>query len=344
MTFRIICIGEPLAEISPTATGFDVAFGGDALHTAIQCARASAGTGITVDYVTAIGIDTLSQGLIDLLTREGVGTGWITRDPDRQIGTRTRTSGSGGDGDDSAARHMFDADGSPQLAAIAAADLVFISGSTIAILSPQASDRLWSALSDARGRGARIALRAPLQDSEKTAETRIDRVRQIADIVLPAAAEDGAGVDAGIDGAHLAALAAGVPDPQALAQARDVAPRVAGPRTARQAPRRMASVIRLRPEHLAEYTRLHADVWPGVLARLRASHITNYSIYLRRPEMLMFGYFEYTGDDFAADDAAIAADPVTQDWWAICGPMQKPFDTRAPGEWWAGMEEVFHAD
>jgi hypothetical protein len=24
--------------------------------------------------------------------------------------------------------------------------------------------------------------------------------------------------------------------------------------------------------------------------------------------------------------------------------LQKPLDTRAPGEWWAEMEEVFHVD
>ncbi|WP_435170292.1 L-rhamnose mutarotase [Falsirhodobacter sp. 1013] len=105
---------------------------------------------------------------------------------------------------------------------------------------------------------------------------------------------------------------------------------------------RMGHVIRLHPEDVAEYIRLHADVWPGVLARLRASHITNYSIFLRRSENLMFSYWEYLGADFAADNAAIAADPVTQRWWAICGPMQVPLDTRDEGEWWARMEEVFH--
>jgi len=25
-------------------------------------------------------------------------------------------------------------------------------------------------------------------------------------------------------------------------------------------------------------------------------------------------------------------------------PMQRPLETRAQGEWWANMEEVFHAD
>lgn len=105
---------------------------------------------------------------------------------------------------------------------------------------------------------------------------------------------------------------------------------------------RMGHVIRIRPEHIDEYRRLHAAVWPAVLARLAASNITNYSIFLRQPENLMFSYWEYRGTDFAADNAAIAADPETRRWWAICGPMQDPLDTRAEGEWWAPMDEVFH--
>jgi L-rhamnose mutarotase len=58
----------------------------------------------------------------------------------------------------------------------------------------------------------------------------------------------------------------------------------------------------------------------------------------------MFAYFEYHGTDFAADMAKMAADPKTQEWWKLCGPMQRPLDTRAQGDWWASMEEVFHVD
>lgn len=108
--------------------------------------------------------------------------------------------------------------------------------------------------------------------------------------------------------------------------------------------RRMGMLIGLRPEHAADYRRLHATVWPEVLARIAASNIRNYTIFLREPENLLFGYWEYLGDDFAADSAAIAADPVTQDWWKLCGPCQAPLESRAEGEWWAMMEEVFHTD
>ncbi len=108
--------------------------------------------------------------------------------------------------------------------------------------------------------------------------------------------------------------------------------------------KRYGSVIGLKPEHMAEYKRLHADAWPQVLAQIKASNIQNYSIYLREPENLMFAYFEYVGTDFAADMAKMAADPVTQKWWSVCNPMQTPLDSRADGEWWASTEEVFHLD
>jgi len=106
--------------------------------------------------------------------------------------------------------------------------------------------------------------------------------------------------------------------------------------------KRIASVIGLRHEGREEYERLHADVWPAVLERISASNVVNYSIF--RHGDVLFSYLEYIGDDFEADMAAIAADPVTQDWWAVCMPLQRPLDDRAEGEWWTTIPEVFHLD
>jgi L-rhamnose mutarotase len=105
---------------------------------------------------------------------------------------------------------------------------------------------------------------------------------------------------------------------------------------------RHGQLIGVRPDRLAEYTRYHAKVWPEILAMIRACHIRNYSIYLK--DGLLFAYFEYVGTDYDADMAKMAADPRTQEWWAIMKPLQKPLDTRAPGEWWSEMQEVFHTD
>ena len=107
---------------------------------------------------------------------------------------------------------------------------------------------------------------------------------------------------------------------------------------------RYGSVIGINAEKIAEYKALHAAVWPDVLAMVKSCNIRNYSIFLREPENLMFSYFEYHGENFAADMARMAADPRTQEWWKVCGPCQAPLSTRAKGEWWAGMNEVFHVD
>lgn len=106
--------------------------------------------------------------------------------------------------------------------------------------------------------------------------------------------------------------------------------------------KRVASVIGLTQEHAAEYEELHTHVWPAVLERITRSNIRNYSIFRHRD--VLFSYFEYVGDDFEADMAAMADDPETQRWWALCGPMQRPDPERAEGEWWREIPEIFHHD
>jgi len=107
-------------------------------------------------------------------------------------------------------------------------------------------------------------------------------------------------------------------------------------------PVRYGQVIRVRPERFAEYRRCHTAVWPGVLATITRCHIRNYSIFHR--DGVLYAYFEYWGDDFAADMERMAADPDTRRWWDLMEPMQDPLPDRAAGEWWARMEEVFHLD
>lgn len=111
--------------------------------------------------------------------------------------------------------------------------------------------------------------------------------------------------------------------------------------------KRYGLIIGLEPEKLEEYKRLHAAVWPEVLAQIRKSNIRNYSIFLKQlPDgtYYLFSYFEYIGGDFAADMADMASDPRTQEWWELCEPCQRPLPDRAEGAWWAAMEEVFHCE
>ena len=106
--------------------------------------------------------------------------------------------------------------------------------------------------------------------------------------------------------------------------------------------KRFGQLIGLRPDKLEEYKAYHVKVWPEVLETIRKCHIHNYTIFHRQG--LLFAYFEYHGADYAADMAKMAADPKTQEWWKIMMPLQEPLPGLGEGDWWAGMDEVFHTD
>jgi L-rhamnose mutarotase len=111
--------------------------------------------------------------------------------------------------------------------------------------------------------------------------------------------------------------------------------------------KRYGMVVEVHQDKIEEYKKLHAAVWPGVLAMIKQCKIRNYSIYLRKlpdGKYYLFSYFEYAGDDFAAAGAMMAADSEIQRWWDVCKPCTEPLPDCPEGEWWADMEEVFHMD
>jgi len=106
--------------------------------------------------------------------------------------------------------------------------------------------------------------------------------------------------------------------------------------------KRYGMVLGVKPEKLDEYKALHAAVWPEVLRLLGEAHVKNYSIFQK--DALLFGYFEYSGDDLAADFKRMNAELIVKEWYKVCSPCQVPLTTRKEGEWWAEMDEVFHLD
>ncbi|MFD5087969.1 L-rhamnose mutarotase [Kitasatospora sp. NPDC058406] len=103
--------------------------------------------------------------------------------------------------------------------------------------------------------------------------------------------------------------------------------------------RRVVQVIRLRPGKADDYRALHRAVPQPVLDRLRACHISNYSIHLCGD--LLIGCFDYRGDDFDADMLRMAEDEATQAWWRLTAPCQESVADAAPGQWWAPTEQLF---
>ena len=106
--------------------------------------------------------------------------------------------------------------------------------------------------------------------------------------------------------------------------------------------KRFGQIIGVDPQKFEDYKKYHAAVWPEILEMITACNIANYSIFHK--DGMLFAYFEYVGEDFAADMAKMSVDPKTLEWWDIMMPMQRPVENRLAGEWWANMEEVFHLD
>jgi L-rhamnose mutarotase len=103
---------------------------------------------------------------------------------------------------------------------------------------------------------------------------------------------------------------------------------------------RVAFVLKVKQDQIAEYKRRHQDVWPEMLQALRETGWRNYSLFLR-PDGLLFGYLET--EDFEAARAGMAARAVNARWQAEMGDFFESLDGR-PDEAMTPLDEVFHLD
>jgi L-rhamnose mutarotase len=105
---------------------------------------------------------------------------------------------------------------------------------------------------------------------------------------------------------------------------------------------KMGMCINLDKNKVDKYKQLHKNCPREIRELLREVSITNFSIFLKEPENLLFSYWEYTGSDFDKDMKIMSENEVNKKWWKLCGPCQIPFENGKKGEWWANMESVFY--
>lgn len=97
--------------------------------------------------------------------------------------------------------------------------------------------------------------------------------------------------------------------------------------------------LQVRLERLDEYRRLHADVWPEVLAELKSAGIRDYSIYMWEGGH-EFGVLEC--DDWAETQRRLGASEVMQRWEMFMADyLATPVE---PGHGPALLEEIFRLD
>jgi len=191
---KIVCIGECMVEMAPCAQAgtFQMGFAGDTMNTAWYLRQLMPASD-QVDYLTAVGTDTVSDQMVAFLENAGIGTGRISRIPDRTVGLYMIQLSDGERSfnywrGQSAARAL--AQEADQLAAaLVGADIAYFSGITFAILPEADRDQFLDVLRDFRADGGQVAfdpnLRPRLWTDADEMTSAITQAATVSDIVLP---------------------------------------------------------------------------------------------------------------------------------------------------------------
>lgn len=161
---KVAMVGECMIEMrAESASLFSQTFGGDTLNTAVYLARLNPVTRIAVDYVTAVGADSFSDAMRRLWNDEGVGDQHVRVINGALPGLYVIQTDSQGERrfvywrGEAAARRMFDGpEAATLLQALPDYDYVYLSGITLAILTPTGRARLLQAVREARENGTQI--------------------------------------------------------------------------------------------------------------------------------------------------------------------------------------------
>ena len=101
---------------------------------------------------------------------------------------------------------------------------------------------------------------------------------------------------------------------------------------------RVAFCLRLKQGAVEDYDKAHREVWPEMLALLKRSGVSEYSIF-RRDQLL---FLTMQVEDFEQTWARIEADPINTRWQQAMAPYFAPLDPLRPGERFPMMQEIFY--
>ncbi|MDF2777538.1 MULTISPECIES: sugar kinase [Enterobacteriaceae] len=163
MSSKIAVIGECMIELSQKGTEVNRGFGGDTLNTSVYVARQVDPAALTVHYVTALGTDNFSQQMLDAWQSESVDTTLTQRMENRLPGLYYIETDSTGERtfyywrNEAAAKFWLESEQSAAICEeLANFDYLYLSGISLAILSPASRDKLLSLLRECRANGGKV--------------------------------------------------------------------------------------------------------------------------------------------------------------------------------------------
>lgn len=166
MRFSAALIGECMIELQEIEPGkIQQTFGGDTLNAAIYMTRLGRFFPVRVDYVTALGCDDFSNRMVAFWEREGVGSGLVLRQEGEMPGLYYIQLDVDGErhfsywrGESAAKKNFEYRDSREVLDRLGDYDAIYLSGISIAILSPVSRNRLFKRLAQLAASGTKIYL------------------------------------------------------------------------------------------------------------------------------------------------------------------------------------------
>ncbi len=162
-TLNIAIIGECMVELQRQDNGIRQGFGGDTLNTAVYLARQLPQRQGKVHYVSALGTDHFSQTMLDNWQQEGLDTTLVQRLTNKMPGLYFIDTDSHGERSfsywrsDAAAKYWLETEQTDAvLTQLAQMDVIYLSGISLAILSPTSRARLFTFLTTFRTQGGRV--------------------------------------------------------------------------------------------------------------------------------------------------------------------------------------------
>jgi len=186
---NIALIGECMIELLHEGDNFRQGFGGDTLNTAVYLSRLTEGKGVNVSYVTGLGQDKISQDMIDSWKAENVNTQFVQRSETKQPGLYMVETDDEGERsfiywrNDSAAKYWLETASDELIDQLVAQDAIYLSGISLAILSPASREKLYDLLARCKAAGGKVIFdnnyRPKLWDSVEQAVESFKRVLSV---------------------------------------------------------------------------------------------------------------------------------------------------------------------
>lgn len=187
-----VCIGECMVELRPVDGGFlKRDFAGDALNTAVYLKRSA--PEIDVAFLTATGDDSLSDAMVASWREEGLSAQWVFRIPGARPALYLIETNAAGErrfhywrGESPARQWLRQLVQAGGVEVLAEADLVYVSGISLAILNHADREAAISLLKSLKTTLAFDPnVRPALWNSMQEARLTFEAVANLASIVLP---------------------------------------------------------------------------------------------------------------------------------------------------------------